>query len=69
MCMFQRRHYEAIAAVIRATKVKHAKRHKDDFPGVEIMTLERQLITLFQADNHRFRPGAFSQACEVTNDE
>lgn len=58
--LFSRRHYEAIAAVMRETS---GSIYSDDHNQIFTEILDA-LSNLFEADNERFRPERFREACE-----
>jgi hypothetical protein len=54
---FQKRHYVALAEIVRV-----AKRRPNDTPQEAIADLERDLIDLFHSDNPKFKPDTFRVA-------
>ena len=60
-CKFQRRHFAAIAEIIRKARLR-----PNDDVAEAIDDIEQDLADLFRADNPRFEAPRFYAACDPT---
>jgi hypothetical protein len=60
-CKFQRRHFAAIAEIIRKARLR-----PNDDVAEAIDDLEQDFADLFRADNPRFEAPRFYAACDPT---
>jgi TPP-dependent pyruvate/acetoin dehydrogenase alpha subunit len=58
--MFSRRHYEAVAEVLRGAK---REAHEYSGPGM-VEAVQRMYADLFEADNEKFNRDKWEEACE-----
>lgn len=61
---FQKRHYAAIADVLRKAALR-----PNDSPAEALSDLEQDFADLFRADNYKFSPGKFFAACDGRADQ
>ena len=66
--MFQTQHYRIFAEVVKESKREYAyllpHRPEDAWPPLQaIKVVEKKLTQLFRADNPRFDPQRFEEAC------
>ena len=62
--MFTKQHYEAIAKILKTARASDIDEDSSaiDAYDLAILTIENDLVDLFQADNPLFKPSTFVRA-------
>jgi hypothetical protein len=61
---FERRHYVALANVVREARVRA---HYSDSPAEAVNDIAQAMADVFRADNPNFRPTDWEAACGLVN--